>query len=80
MPFTPVTGPRILLRDTNCKNEVFNIMISALKDLTIKVTFSFAMFYTFAKKCDLESSCEEMCINAHIYIRDFLSEADIFDY
>ena len=55
-------------------------MISALKDLTIKVTFSFAMFYTFAKKCDLESSCEEMCINAHIYIRDFLSEADIFDY
>lgn len=55
-------------------------MISALKDLTIKVTFSFAVLDTFAEKCDLESSCEEMCINAPIYVCDFLSELDIYDY
>ncbi|XP_057530120.1 uncharacterized protein LOC130808681 [Amaranthus tricolor] len=55
VPFTPVTGPRILLRDTNCKNEVFNIMISALKDLTIKYQVS-SLHVTFPT----ESQCQGM--------------------
>lgn len=34
VPFTPVTGPRILLRDTSIKNHVFDFILSAIKDLT----------------------------------------------
>jgi predicted N-acyltransferase len=37
VPFTPVTGPRILLRNTPFKDQVFDIMVSALKDLAAKV-------------------------------------------
>lgn len=37
VPFTPVTGPRILIRNTSSRDLVFNIMISALKNLTAKV-------------------------------------------
>lgn len=37
VPFTPVTGPRILVRDTSCRDQVFDILVSALVALTIKV-------------------------------------------
>lgn len=37
VPFTPVTGPRILVRNTLFKDQVFDIIVSALKDLTAKV-------------------------------------------
>lgn len=37
VPFTPVTGQRFLLRDTPYKDQVFNILVSAMKDLTAKV-------------------------------------------
>lgn len=37
VPFTPVTGPRILLRDSSYKAEVFDIIASTLKDLVVKV-------------------------------------------
>lgn len=46
VPFTPVTGPRILLRNTSCKDEVFSAIVSALKDLTIKLQVS-SMHVTF---------------------------------
>ncbi|XP_021720300.1 uncharacterized protein LOC110687953 isoform X1 [Chenopodium quinoa] len=46
VPFTPVTGPRILLRNTACKDEIFDIMVSALKDLTTKFQVS-SMHVTF---------------------------------
>ncbi|GKV39960.1 hypothetical protein SLEP1_g47652 [Rubroshorea leprosula] len=36
VPFTPVTGPRILIRNTCFKDQVFDIMVSALKDLAAK--------------------------------------------
>ncbi|XP_038680727.1 uncharacterized protein LOC119981707 isoform X2 [Tripterygium wilfordii] len=36
VPFTPVTGPRILLRNTSFKDQVFDIIVSALKDLAAK--------------------------------------------
>lgn len=37
VPFTPVTGPRILIRDTSFRDQVFDALVSALKDLTAKV-------------------------------------------
>lgn len=40
VPFTPVSGPRILLRNTTYKDEVFDILVSALKDLTVKLQVS----------------------------------------
>ncbi|XP_006836859.2 uncharacterized protein LOC18427750 isoform X1 [Amborella trichopoda] len=36
VPFTPVTGPRILIRKSWYKNQVFDKLVSALKDLTEK--------------------------------------------
>lgn len=38
VPFTPVTGPRILVRNTTYKDNVFDIIVSAMKDLTDKVS------------------------------------------
>jgi len=37
VPFTPVTGPRILVRNIWCRNQVFDMLVLALKDLTAKV-------------------------------------------
>lgn len=37
VPFTPVTGPRILLRNTSFKDQIFDIIVSAMKDLTATV-------------------------------------------
>ncbi|KAF2293947.1 hypothetical protein GH714_005908 [Hevea brasiliensis] len=36
VPFTPVTGPRILVRDTSIRDQVFDVLVSALKDMTVK--------------------------------------------
>ncbi|KDP42491.1 hypothetical protein JCGZ_00288 [Jatropha curcas] len=36
VPFTPVTGPRILVRNTSFRDQVFDIIVSSLKDLTVK--------------------------------------------
>lgn len=41
VPFTPVPGPRILLRNTPYKDQVFDILVSAMTDLANKVLFSF---------------------------------------
>ncbi|CAI8615847.1 unnamed protein product [Vicia faba] len=35
VPFTPVTGPRILLRHTSFQDLVFDSILSAIKDLTL---------------------------------------------
>ncbi|MCL7048087.1 hypothetical protein MKW94_025227 [Papaver nudicaule] len=40
VPFTPVTGQRILLRNTWCKDQVFEKLVEALKDLTAKFKVS----------------------------------------
>lgn len=37
VPFTPVTGPRILVRDIWCRDQVFDMLVLALKDLAAKV-------------------------------------------
>lgn len=37
VPFTPVTGQRILVRDAWYKDQVIDMLISALKDLALKV-------------------------------------------
>ncbi|CAL5398946.1 unnamed protein product [Camellia sinensis] len=36
VPFTPVTGQRVLLRDTPYKDQVFDILVTAMKNLTDK--------------------------------------------
>lgn len=38
VPFTPVTGPRILVRNTKYRDQVFDILASALVALTIEVS------------------------------------------
>ncbi|KAL3814554.1 hypothetical protein ACJIZ3_015822 [Penstemon smallii] len=40
VPFTPVTGPRILVRSTKYRDEVFDILVSALVALTIEFQVS----------------------------------------
>ncbi|KAJ4966644.1 hypothetical protein NE237_018493 [Protea cynaroides] len=40
VPFTPVTGQRILIRNTWFKDQVFEKLVSALKDLTAKFKVS----------------------------------------
>ncbi|CAH9069709.1 unnamed protein product [Cuscuta europaea] len=40
IPFTPVTGPRILVRDTSYREEVFDMLVSAMKDLAIRLKVS----------------------------------------
>ncbi|KAM5574310.1 hypothetical protein ABKV19_013673 [Rosa sericea] len=49
VPFTPVTGPRILVRNTLFKDQVFDIIVSALKDLTAKYQIS-SLHITFPSK------------------------------
>ncbi|KAL1534939.1 hypothetical protein AAHA92_31051 [Salvia divinorum] len=40
VPFTPVTGPRILVRNTSYRDQVFDILVSAMVALTIKYQVS----------------------------------------
>ncbi|CAI9102056.1 OLC1v1000249C1 [Oldenlandia corymbosa var. corymbosa] len=40
VPFTPVTGQRILVRNTEYKDAVFDVLVSALKDLAAKFQVS----------------------------------------
>ncbi|XP_009618447.1 uncharacterized protein [Nicotiana tomentosiformis] len=40
VPFTPVTGPRILVRNTSTGDQVFDILVSAMKDLAVKFNVS----------------------------------------
>ncbi|KAG7015443.1 hypothetical protein SDJN02_23079, partial [Cucurbita argyrosperma subsp. argyrosperma] len=49
VPFTPVTGPRILLRNTIFRDEIFDIIVSALKDMTAKSQLS-SLHITFSSE------------------------------
>ncbi|KAL3349979.1 hypothetical protein AABB24_022828 [Solanum stoloniferum] len=40
VPFTPVAGPRILVRNTSHRDQVFDILVSAMKDLAVKFNVS----------------------------------------
>nr|GMD83037.1 Monocarboxylate transporter 12 like [Ipomoea batatas] len=40
IPFTPVTSPRILVRNTSYQGEVFDMLVSAMKDLAVKLKVS----------------------------------------
>lgn len=51
VPFTPVTGQRLLIRDTPYKDQVFDILVSAMKDLTAKVLDDYTFYvYSFPSK------------------------------
>ncbi|XP_031286317.1 uncharacterized protein LOC116145004 [Pistacia vera] len=49
VPFTPVTGPRILIRNNLFKDQVLGVIISALKDLTAKSQVS-SLHITFSSE------------------------------
>ncbi|KAI3414431.1 uncharacterized protein J3R85_016333 [Psidium guajava] len=49
VPFTPVTGPRILLRDSLYKDQVFDIVVDALKNLVVKSQVS-SVHITFSSE------------------------------
>ncbi|XP_059648297.1 uncharacterized protein LOC132294448 isoform X2 [Cornus florida] len=58
VPFTPVTGQRILLRDTSYKDQVFDILVSAMKDLTAKFQVS-SLHITFASESECHRTKEK---------------------
>ena len=47
IPFTPVTGHRILVRNTWYTDQVFDMLVMALKDLTTKVFHKLNIFFYF---------------------------------
>ncbi|XP_010429290.1 PREDICTED: uncharacterized protein LOC104713783 [Camelina sativa] len=47
VPFTPVTGPRILIRDNPCKDQVFDAIVSAMTELAAKLQIS-SLHITFS--------------------------------
>ncbi|KAF8019427.1 hypothetical protein BT93_G0187 [Corymbia citriodora subsp. variegata] len=49
VPFTPVTGPRILLRDSLYKDQVFDIVVDVLKNLVAKSQVS-SIHITFSSE------------------------------
>ncbi|KAH7575991.1 hypothetical protein JRO89_XS02G0269600 [Xanthoceras sorbifolium] len=51
VPFTPVTGPRILVRNTPLKEQVTDVIITALKDLTAKSRVS-SLHITFPSETE----------------------------
>ncbi|KAL6178926.1 hypothetical protein ACLB2K_050443 [Fragaria x ananassa] len=58
VPFTPVTGPRILVRNTLFKDQVFDIIVSALKDLTAKYQIS-SLHITFPSEKEWDKLSEK---------------------
>lgn len=51
VPFTPVTGPRILVRNTMFRDQVFDNLVSALLELTVKFQVS-SLHITFPSSSD----------------------------
>ncbi|XP_021891626.1 uncharacterized protein LOC110809945 isoform X3 [Carica papaya] len=51
VPFTPVTGPRILIRNTSFKDQLFDVIVSSLKDLTAKARVS-SLHITFPSETE----------------------------
>uniref|UniRef100_A0A7N0U6H5 Acyl-CoA N-acyltransferase n=1 Tax=Kalanchoe fedtschenkoi TaxID=63787 RepID=A0A7N0U6H5_KALFE len=51
VPFTPVTSPRILIRDSAYKDQVFDILASALKNLVQKLQVS-SLHITFPSESE----------------------------
>ncbi|XP_024932423.3 uncharacterized protein LOC107425382 isoform X1 [Ziziphus jujuba] len=58
VPFTPVTGPRILIRNTLSRDQVFEIMVSALKNLTAKFQLS-SLHITFPSENEWHKLSEQ---------------------
>ncbi|XP_077224316.1 acyl-CoA isoform X2 [Tasmannia lanceolata] len=56
VPFTPVTGQRILLRNTWYRDQVFVKLVSALKELTAKVS---SLHITFPSELEWHKMKEE---------------------
>ncbi|CAJ1940447.1 unnamed protein product [Sphenostylis stenocarpa] len=58
VPFTPVTGPRILLRNTSFKDQIFDIIVSAMKDLTANSQLS-SLHVTFPSENEFHKLTEK---------------------
>ncbi|KAG8650339.1 hypothetical protein MANES_07G028500v8 [Manihot esculenta] len=58
VPFTPVTGPRILVRDTSIRDQIFDVLVSALKDMTVKSKVS-SLHITFPSETEWQKLKEK---------------------
>lgn len=58
VPFTPVTGPRILVRNTIYRDEVFDILVSSMKDLANKFQVS-SLHVTFSSASEWDKLKQE---------------------
>ncbi|OIW00103.1 hypothetical protein TanjilG_26440 [Lupinus angustifolius] len=58
VPFTPVTGPRILLRNSPFKDQVFHFLLSALKHLTAHSHLS-SLHVTFPSQDDFHKFTQQ---------------------
>ncbi|CAL0325878.1 unnamed protein product [Lupinus luteus] len=58
VPFTPVTGPRILLRNSPFKDQVFHFLLSALKHLTAHSHLS-SLHVTFPSQDDFHQFTQQ---------------------
>lgn len=58
VPFTPVTGPRILLRNSLYKDQVFDIVVDALKNLVAKSQVS-SIHITFSSENEWQNLKEK---------------------
>ncbi|XP_019174370.1 PREDICTED: uncharacterized protein LOC109169916 isoform X1 [Ipomoea nil] len=58
IPFTPVTSPRILVRNTSYREEVFDMLVSAMKDLAVKLKVS-SLHITFNSSNEWEKLGEK---------------------
>ncbi|KAL8162618.1 hypothetical protein V2J09_014107 [Rumex salicifolius] len=54
VPFSPVTGPRILVRNNSYRDEMFDILVSALKEITLKFRVS-SLHLTFSSKSESDA-------------------------
>ncbi|XP_019079138.1 uncharacterized protein LOC100262534 isoform X2 [Vitis vinifera] len=58
VPFTPVTGQRILVRNNSYKDQVFDSLVSAMKDLTAKFQVS-SLHVTFPTESEWDKMKEK---------------------
>ncbi|XP_010533222.1 PREDICTED: uncharacterized protein LOC104809035 isoform X2 [Tarenaya hassleriana] len=77
VPFTPVTGPRILVRNNPFKDQVFDAIVSAMKDLTDKSQIS-SLHITFPSetewaRCAQKGFLQRIGMQYHWTNRDYKS-------
>lgn len=65
VPFTPVTGQRILVRNNSYKDQVFDSLVSAMKDMTAKVFDDSNGFLLNCFMVLFVNVCQVICIHSN---------------